>query len=142
MEGTETDKGEIENALSFIKHLVKAANEAPNADSRPCDSRASAFDWIKQASKFPLSADAVIKIADMQRDLDAYSFVFANLIGYLGGKFGEHDNMLVVPAISQSMAATKEVEKQISHVLDAAFEARRKIIELKAKARELEEKLK
>lgn len=36
MEGTETDKGEIENALSFIKHLVKAANEAPDEAPRPC----------------------------------------------------------------------------------------------------------
>ena len=92
----------------------------------------------KQARKFPLQ-----KIADMQRDLDAYNFVFANLIGYLLGKFGEHKDKIIVPAIisKPSMAATEEVASQISHVLDAANRADRKVIELKAKVRELEEEL-
>ena len=92
----------------------------------------------KQARKFPLQ-----KIADMQRDLDAYNFVFANLIGYLLGKFGEHRGKIIVPAIitSPSIAATEEVAKQISYILDAAIKAGGKVIELEAKVRELEEEL-
>lgn len=47
MEGTETDKGEIENALSFIKHLVKAANNAPSVDPRSdTNETQQVLDWL------------------------------------------------------------------------------------------------
>ena len=57
------------------------------------------------------------KIADMQRDLDAYNVAFGNLIGYLKGRFGD----TCKPVILKGMAATEEAEIKISMVCEAAF---------------------
>ena len=50
-------------------------------------------------------------IADMQRDLDAYGFVFTNLIGYLNGRFGVDGRK--APAIGYGLGASKEVNDRI-----------------------------
>lgn len=93
----------------------------------------------KQSRKFPLSADAVQKIADMQRDLDAYHYSFANIIHYLKGTYESYSFR---PAILAGVAATEETNKQIENICMRAFYNGRKVIELEAKVRELEEKLK
>lgn len=93
----------------------------------------------KQGRKFPLSADAIQKIADMQRDLDAYHYSFANIIGYLKGKF---ESLSYRPAILEGVAATEETSKLIDMICLEAFDNGRKVIKLEAKVRELEEKLK
>lgn len=92
----------------------------------------------KQARKFPLSADAVQKIADMQRDLDACHYSFANIIGYLKGTF---ESLSFRPAILAGAAATEETNKLIEKMCLLAFDNGRKVIELEAKVRELEENL-
>ena len=87
----------------------------------------------KQRNKFPLSADAVQRIADMQRDLDAYNFATTNIIGFLKGKFGNHK-----PAIRKGIAATDEVNDNIDFICSAAFDADKEIRKLKEKLKQYE----
>lgn len=75
-------------------------------------------------------------IADMQRDIDAYRFVYGNLIGYLDGKFG--DSLRFKPAILIGLASSKEVNDEIDMLCNLCFTLGRKYEELKEKVSESE----
>lgn len=74
-----------------------------------------------------LDSSAVATIAGMQQDIDAYDFVFANLIEHLNGKFGARR----VPAILQDLARTKEINDRIDHLCLSAFRLRNEYEKLK-----------
>ena len=83
-----------------------------------------------------LDTSAVKVIADMQRDLDAYHFVFGNLIGYLNGKFMKNYK----PAILYGLPASKEVENDITQLCDSAFVLQDEYNKLKLKLEEYEKR--
>lgn len=72
-------------------------------------------------------------------DLLKMEIPFANIIGYLKGTF---ESLSFRPAILAGAAATEETNKLIEKMCLLAFDNGRKVIELEAKVRELEEKLK
>lgn len=69
------------------------------------------------------------KIVAMRQDLDAYHFAFGNIIGYLKGGFGESYK----PAILYGIAASEEVEDEVTAICRAAFELREEYEKLKEK---------
>lgn len=76
-----------------------------------------------------VDSSVVKTVADMQRDLDAYHTAFANITGYMMGKFDRHK-----PTILAGLAASREVNDDIDCICDIA-------IRLKTRCDELEDKL-
>ena len=74
-----------------------------------------------------LDSSAGATIAGMQQDIDAYDFVFANLIGHLNGKFGARR----VPAMLKGLARTKEINDRIDNLCLSAFRLRNEYEKLK-----------
>ena len=69
------------------------------------------------------------EIREMQQDLDAYNFAFANIIGHLNGLFGKGYK----PAILENLATSETARNNINQICEAAFELRRKYDELTQK---------
>lgn len=80
-----------------------------------------------------LDASSVRCIADMQRNLDAYGFVFTNLLGYLDGKFKYGKS----PAIGCGIAASDEVNEQIRMLYEKVIDLRTKYDALRVESDDL-----
>ena len=75
-----------------------------------------------------VDSSVVKTVADMQRDLDAYHTAFANITGYMMGKFDGHK-----PTILAGLAASREVNEDIDCICDIAIRLRTRCDELENK---------
>ena len=78
---------------------------------------------LKQGDEVYLIDGSCAKtIADMQRDIDAYHTAFANIIGYLKGRFDDRRK----PTILAGLAASEYINNDISMITEAAMQLREK----------------
>ena len=106
-------------ALDFVKKSL---------DERARCLLCAEFAVIEQALMRGMTAD-VKTIANMQRDLDAYTFSFVNIIGWLDGKF---EKTSLRPAIQVDLAASDGVNELITCLYKKCQNIFKRVKELEA----------